>query len=112
MKTLLTAALVTASLALFSAPAAAGAMTAAEFTASHSGKCIAYDGPTKGTQCYNADGSASYDDKRWGKDTGKWEIRGDEVCVNWAGEPGWISTGVTKTGDNAYTDGEYTWIVQ
>lgn len=84
-------------------------MNGAEFTSTHSGKCVTYSGPSTGTQCFGTNGATNYDDKSYGTDTGRWEVRGDDVCTNWKKEPGWDCGPVSRTGANSFTDGEYSW---
>lgn len=90
-------------------PAEAQQISGAEFTSTHSGRCVAYSGPSVGTQCFAADGTTNYDDRSYGKDTGHWEVRGNDVCTNWKKEPGWDCGPISKAGPNSFSDGEYTW---
>ena len=97
------------SLTLVGSPAEAQQVSGAEFTNSHSGKCVTYSGPAAGTQCFGSNGVTNYDDKSYGTDTGRWEVRGNDVCTNWQKEPGWDCGPVSRTGSNSFTDGEYSW---
>lgn len=99
------------SLLLFAAPATAQQLTGQEFIDTHAGKCLTYTGPTDGTQCYNADGTTSYQDEVYGTDTGQWLIRGDDVCVRYTKEPALDCGPVSSVGDGSYTDGSYTWTI-
>jgi hypothetical protein len=98
-------------LLLLCGPAAAQQLTAEEFTATHVGRCLAYVGPTSGTQCYGADGATSYDDATYGQDTGRWSLRGDEVCVRWSKERTLDCGPISRTPDGGFTDGSYRWTV-
>lgn len=96
-------------IALAATSAHAQQLTGAEIIAIHSVKCYSYTGPSSGTECLNADWTASYNDTRWGSSTGQWATNGDDLCVNWASEPGWDCGPVTRVNANTFTDGEYTW---
>ena len=100
----------TALVALAGTASHASELTGDEFKATHSGKCFAYTGPSTGTECYNADGSASYDDSAYGKNNGSWSIRGNQVCTRYRGEG--LSCGpIMRVNKNTYSDGEYTWTI-
>ncbi|MCK0096733.1 hypothetical protein MWU60_14220 [Yoonia sp. F2084L] len=94
---------------LLATPATAQQLTGQQFIDSHAGKCLTYTGPTNGTQCYNADGTTSYDDAIYGTDTGEWSVRGDDICVRYTKEPALDCGPVTSVGGGSYTDGSYTW---
>lgn len=107
-RTTLATAAVTA--ALWMASEAQGQqLSGAEFQSTHAGRCISYSGPSVGTQCFGADGTTNYEDQTYGTDTGRWIVRGNDVCTNWRSEPGWDCGPVSKTGANTFTDGEYNW---
>ncbi len=86
-------------------------LTAAQFTDTHVGNCIAYSGESSGTQCFNADGSASYDDKSYGKDTGTWRLNGDEVCITWSQEGSESCEAYKTDGQGRYMGNGYSWTV-
>lgn len=90
-------------------PTFAQQLTGAEFVSTHAGKCVSYSGPSAGIQCFGADGKMNYDDRTYGTDTGRWEVRGNDVCENWVKEPGWHCGPVSRSGSNSFTDGSYTW---
>lgn len=102
-------ALALSAVALTAMPALAQHLTQAEILATHAGQCYSYTGPSSGTECLNADWTASYDDARYGSSTGQWATEGDDLCVNWASDPGWDCGPVTRVGGNTFTDGTYTW---
>jgi len=91
--------------------AQASTLTGQQFIDTHAGKCITYTGPSKGKQCYGADGSTNYNDQSYGKDTGTWSVRGNEICVTWKKDPGLACGPVSAAGGGKYTDGEYTWTI-
>ena len=94
----------------FSAVAAqASQLTAAEFEATHKGKCVSYSGPSAGTECFNADGTASYDDATYGSASGTWSMKGNDLCVKYSGSP--MDCGPVMRSDAGFTDGSYTWVV-
>ncbi|MEM1079866.1 MAG: hypothetical protein AAGI09_15225 [Pseudomonadota bacterium] len=92
--------------------ASAANLTAEEFKSIHTGKCFDYSGPTKGQQCFNADGTTTYTDESYGSDTGKWTMRSNQVCVNWSAEPGWDCGAIARVSADTYSDGEYTWTIK
>ncbi len=59
-------------LVLAAGSAQADVLSAQEIVSMHSGECITYWGPMRGTQCFEANGSINYDDQSWGRDTGVW----------------------------------------
>ncbi|MEO0328139.1 MAG: hypothetical protein AAF217_06015 [Pseudomonadota bacterium] len=90
--------------------ALAGPVSEDAFVETHVGKCISYSGPTAGTQCYNADGTTNYDDKRYGTDTGTWEYRDGKVCVKWSKETSENCQVYTEEPDGSFKDaGGYSW---
>ena len=92
---------------------AATQLTGSQLIETHSGKCIDYVGPdSRGVQCFMADGTTVYDDKVYGKDTGRWSVRGDEMCESWSQDPGLSCGPVAKIDDKTFTDGEYTWTIR
>ena len=104
---LLAASLVT----LAGTAAQAAQLSGDEFVATHAGKCFTYTGPSSGKECYNTDGTATYDDASYGKNNGSWSIRGNQVCTRYRGEG--LSCGpITRVNGNTYTDGEYTWTIK
>lgn len=98
-------------LALLASSAQADTLTADEVVSLHAGECITYWGPSDGTQCFTADGVTTYDDASWGSDTGRWEMRGDEMCVEWQGEPGVECGPIWRVDADTYSDGDYTWTI-
>lgn len=54
-------------------------LTQQQIVATHVGKCVSYWGKTRGTQCILANGTTNCDDKKWGKDTGKWWLEGGSL---------------------------------
>lgn len=86
-------------------------LTAAEVVALHAGKCVSYRGPSRGTQCFGADGSTNYNDRSYGRDTGRWEMRGNEMCVAWNKEPEWDCGPIWRVDANTFSDGEYSWTI-
>lgn len=102
--------LLASSLLLSTTAAFAGPVSEEGFVETHVGKCISYSGPTTGTQCYNADGSTSYDDKRYGTDTGTWEYRDGKICVKWSKEASENCQVYTQESDGSFKDaGGYSW---
>ncbi len=91
--------------------AQADELSADEVVSLHSGECITYWGPSRGTQCFDADGSTNYDDQSWGTDTGVWEMRGNEMCVEWQSEPGMDCGPIWRVDAETFTDGEYSWTI-
>lgn len=89
--------------------AQAQTLGAQEIVSLHAGQCISYWGPSRGTQCFGADGTTSYNDRSYGRDTGRWEMRGDEMCVNWNSDPGWDCGPIWRVDATTFSDGEYTW---
>ncbi len=88
----------------------AGFLTGAELRSSHRGRCIAYWGKTKGAQCYLANGSAHYTDSKWGKDTGKWWVQGNQLCEKWKEDDEQNCERVRFLGDGKYVStAGYTW---
>lgn len=110
MKTALILSAATAGL-MFTAPMAIAGMSEAEFNSTHVGKCVTYSGESNGTQCYNANGTASYDDASWGKDTGTWQFTNGQFCVKWSKEAGTTCTTYTSNGNGTFSGGGYTWTV-
>ncbi len=70
----------------FATSAQAQTLSGQQFIDTHSGKCISYWGESEGTQCFKANGTTSYNDKSYGKDTGTWTVKGNEMCVTWSQE--------------------------
>lgn len=99
-------------LALFATGAQAQPLTNDEFQATHVGKCVAYTGASNGTQCYNADGTASYDDTSYGTDKGTWTFSDGQFCVKWSKEAGTACSTYSHDGNGGYTSGDYTWKIQ
>ena len=110
MPTLKHTALALSFLALAAPAAQADALGAEEIVALHADRCITYWGPSEGTQCFTADGRTNYDDRSWGTDTGRWEMRGNDMCVNWDGEAGGFECGpIWRVDAETLTDGDYSW---
>lgn len=86
-------------------------LSANEVVALHSGKCISYRGPTRGTQCFESSGRATYNDRRWGQGGGQWVVRGNDMCMMWDDEDDWDCGPIWRVDANTYTDGEYTWTI-
>lgn len=84
----------------------------AEFEATHVGKCVAYTGASDGTQCYNADGTATYDDASYGTDSGTWTFSNGQFCVKWSKEAGTACSTYSHDGNGGFTSGDYTWQVK
>jgi uncharacterized membrane protein len=106
----LAVAMAAAVLAVLAAPGAqAQTLSAEEVVSLHAGRCVSYWGPSQGTQCFGADGTTTYRDRRYGSDTGRWEMRGDEMCVTWTREPGWDCGPIWRIDARTLTDGEYRW---
>ena len=60
-------------------------LASAEIKKLITGKCSSYVAEeSKGTICYEANGSITYDDSEYGKGTGKWQVRGNKVCERYA----------------------------
>lgn len=70
---------------------------------------MTYWGESEGTECFKANGNASYKDKTYGNDKGKWKIFGDKFCVKYSKEEKTECSIFKKVGDGTYTDGSYTW---
>ncbi len=105
-------ALALASLIAPTAEAQGEALSAQEITRLHADQCISYWGPSQGTQCFTADGRTTYDDQSYGTDTGRWGLRGDEMCVDWDGEAGGFDCGpIWRVDAQTFTDGEYSWTI-
>ena len=99
-------------LALTAPAVQAQTLSAKEVISLHADQCITYWGPSEGTQCFIADGRTTYDDRSWGTDTGRWEMRGNEMCVNWDGEAGGFECGPIRRVDaDTFTDGDYSWTI-
>lgn len=99
-------------LAMTATAAQADALSAQEVLALHTDQCITYWGLSEGTQCFTADGRTNYDDTTYGTDTGRWEMRGDEMCVNWDGEAGGFDCGpIWRVDADTFTDGDYNWTI-
>ncbi|MEM9912182.1 MAG: hypothetical protein AAF922_15500 [Pseudomonadota bacterium] len=98
--------------ALLAGTAQAQQLTDAEFEATHVGKCVAYTGASDGTQCYNADGTASYDDTSYGTDKGTWTFSKGQFCVKWSKEAGTACSTYSHDGNGGFTSGDYTWQVK
>jgi len=93
-------------------PALAGELSEQAFQDSHVGKCLTYWGPTKGTQCFSADGTTSYDDEEYGTDQGTWRYRRGEICVTWSKEGDEICQTYTRNSDGTFSDeSDYVWRV-
>ncbi len=98
-------------LGLSASAAIAAGMSAKEFKDTHVGKCVTYKGPSNGTQCYNANGTSTYNDASYGKDTGSWEFRNGQFCVTWSKEGSMACTTYNSDGNGQYSGGGYTWTV-
>lgn len=90
-------------------PAQANTLSANEIVTLHAGQCISYWGPTRGTQCFEANGTTTFNDRRWGRDTGQWEMRGNEMCVKWSSDADFDCGPIWRVDAETFTDGEYTW---
>lgn len=101
----------TALLAVSMTSALAAGMSEAEFKSTHVGKCVTYQGPSNGVQCYNADGSATYEDASYGKDSGTWTFSNGQFCVKWSKESGTACTVYESNGGGQFSGGGYTWTV-
>ncbi|MCC5984501.1 MAG: hypothetical protein JJU42_09070 [Rhodobacteraceae bacterium] len=77
----------------------------------HSGQCITYRGPTRGTQCFEASGRATYNDRRWGRGAGQWQMLGNDMCVMWDDETEWDCGPIWRVDAATFTDGEFTWTI-
>ena len=110
-----TAALLSAAglaLTLGATAAKAEVLSAEEVVSLHAGQCITYWGVSEGTQCFTADGRTNYDDTTYGTDNGRWEMRGNEMCVNWDSEPGGFECGpITRVDATTFSDGDYNWTI-
>lgn len=85
-------------------------LTSAQIVSVHAGKCVTYWGKGNGTQCYRANGNATYNDKKWGKDTGKWRVKGDLLCEKWSDDPKEKCERVRSLGNGKYTSSRgFTW---
>ncbi len=91
--------------------AAAGVLTGEQFVETHAGKCIAYEGESKGVQCYHADGTMDYDDESYGKDAGTWSVKDNTICQEWSAEPGVSCVPFSDDGNGTYSEGAYTWTI-
>lgn len=95
---------------MFGSSATAAELTGQEVLDTHSGKCLTYSGPTSGTQCYNADGTTTYDDASYGTGAGTWSMQGNDLCEKYPGEP--IDCGpISRVADGQFSDGTYTWVI-
>lgn len=96
------------------ASAASEEVTEQMFLETHVGKCINYTGGSVGRQCYRADGTTDYDDKTYGKDTGKWKWEDGKNCVAYSASPNsWTCTAwVVKDGVYSYANGDYSWTIE
>ena len=95
---------------VFASSASAAELSAQEILDTHIGKCMTYSGPTTGTQCYNADGTTTYDDASYGTGAGNWSLQANSLCVKYPREP--IDCGpISRAADGQYTDGSYTWLM-
>lgn len=93
-----------------------GAVSAAEpvtedmFLDTHVGKCVSYAGPSDGRQCYEAGGATTYEDQRYGADTGTWVYRDGEICVTWEKEATEDCNAYTREADGTFSAATgYTW---
>ena len=98
-------------LAMSTTSAFAAGMSDAEFTNTHVGKCVTYKGPSDGVQCYQANGTAIYDDTSYGKDSGTWTFSNGQFCVKWSKESGTACTVYESNGGGQFSGGGYTWTV-
>jgi hypothetical protein len=105
------AAPVAAVMSLLATSVTAQQLTAEQIHEGLSGKCIAYWGPTEGTECYHANGDIHYSDQSVGDGAGEWVISGTRLCTTYDTTPDAKCTVIRKTGDNEYTDGSYSWRV-
>lgn len=99
-------------LALVAGAANAQPLTKAEFEATHVGNCVVYSGASDGTQCYNADGTATYDDASYGTDKGTWTFSDGQFCVKWSKEAGTACSTYSHDGNGGFTSGDYSWKVK
>ncbi len=72
------------------------------------GHCISYTGPSIGVQCIYQDGRVTYDDSVDGQGTGTWEMRGEDFCALYDGDPADCGK-VYRLDDQSFTDGYYSW---
>lgn len=105
------ASLVGALVLLSATAASAETLTGQQIADTHVGKCISYWGESQGTECFKKNGVATYKDKSYGSDKGRWQIHGDKMCVRYSKAEETECTTYKKVGDNVYTSasGDYTW---
>jgi len=73
---------------LFASSASAQtAMTGEQITAAVSGKSYDFAGEYNGVMEFGADGTASLTMRIGTKRTGSWQVKGNEFCSKWQGEP-------------------------
>ena len=95
-------------LALTASAGQAQTLSAQEVVSLHAGQCISYWGPSRGSQCFGADGTTSFRDRRHGTGAGRWEMRGNEMCVRWDGDADWDCGPIWRVDAETFTDGEYS----
>ncbi|MEM9843936.1 MAG: hypothetical protein AAF965_03995 [Pseudomonadota bacterium] len=86
-------------------------VTADELLATHNGICASYSGPSRGTECFNSDGTASYDDRTYGKASGSWRLNGNELCTNYPGDGESCDTIMTDGAGRYFDEDGYSWTI-
>lgn len=87
------------------------AMTADELLATHTGVCTTYSGPSAGSECFNADGTASFDDATYGQGTGSWRLEANQLCTNY-GEGDSCATVQTDGSGRYFSESGYNWTIK
>ncbi|MEM6481977.1 MAG: hypothetical protein AAF922_16415 [Pseudomonadota bacterium] len=87
------------------------AMTGDELLATHTGVCTSYSGPSAGSECFNADGTASFDDATYGQGTGSWRLEANQLCTNY-GEGDSCATVQTDGSGRYFSDSGYNWTIK
>ncbi|MEM6375165.1 MAG: hypothetical protein AAF686_02935 [Pseudomonadota bacterium] len=87
-------------------------MTASELLSTHTGVCTSYSGPSAGSECFNADGTASYNDTTYGTGSGSWRLEANKLCTNY-GEGETCATVMTDgSGRFVSSESGYSWTVK
>lgn len=87
-------------------------MTADELLATHTGKCTSYSGPSAGSECFNADGTASYDDATYGQGSGSWRLEGNQLCTNYGEGDSCATVQTDGSGRYVSTSSGYNWTIK
>ncbi len=96
----------------FSTWVSAEPVTEQIFLDTHVGNCVTDTGPSDGQQCYAADGTTTYTDKRYGTDQGTWEFRDGQVCVKWSKEAAESCNAYVREGTESFSAATgYKWTV-